>query len=145
MLYPDLLVGLKFLCDNKRQVDIENETLKNSIRGQAETTVHLYVGHRLDPPTDVSSCVLKTEDKIEEPVVSSEVFEKDNGDVNEVVELAASDLQDSQMKENLGKFCGTYRDVFAVRMTHFVDTKDKPAFQICSIQCCPIRIACGSG
>ena len=29
-LYPHVLIGLKLLCDNKCQVDIENETLKNS-------------------------------------------------------------------------------------------------------------------
>ena len=51
-LYPHVLIGLKFLCYNKRQVDIENETLKIRTRDQAETTVALYVGDRLEPPTD---------------------------------------------------------------------------------------------
>ena len=50
-LYPHVLIGLKFLCDNKCQVDIEDETLKIRIRYQAETTVSLYVGDRLEPPT----------------------------------------------------------------------------------------------
>ena len=83
----------------------------------------------MEPPTDENSCVLKTEDKIEEPVVSSKVLGNDNGDVDEIVELVASDLQVSQMKENLGTFFGTYRDVFAVGMTHFVDTNDNPLFK----------------
>ena len=50
-LYPHVLIGLKFLCDNKCQVDIENETLKIRVRDQAETTVPLYLD-RLEPPTD---------------------------------------------------------------------------------------------
>ena len=57
-LYPHVLIGLKFLCDNKCQVDIENETLKIRIRDQAETTVPLYVGDRLEPPTDERARVL---------------------------------------------------------------------------------------
>ena len=59
-LYPQVLIGLNFLCDNKCQVDNENETLKTRVRDQAETTVPLYVGDRLEPPTDERACVLQT-------------------------------------------------------------------------------------
>ena len=38
-LYPHVLIGLKFLCDNRCQVEIENETLKIRIRDQPKTTV----------------------------------------------------------------------------------------------------------
>ena len=113
--YPHVLIGLKFLCDNKCQVDIENETLKIRIGDQAETTVPLYVGDRLEPPTDRRACVLQTEAKIEEPVVvSNEVLEKNDEDVNERVELAVSDLQDSQIREKLSSLIGFYRDVLAL-------------------------------
>ena len=71
---------------------MENETLKIRIRDQAETTVPLYVGERLETPTDEKACALQTEDEIEETVVSNEVLEKNYEDVNEIVELAASDL-----------------------------------------------------
>ena len=98
-LYPHVLIGLKFLSDNKCQVDIEQETLKIRIRDQAETTVPLYVGDRLEPPTDKRACLLKTEDEIEEPVVSNEALEENDEDVNEIVELAASNVQDSQIKK----------------------------------------------
>ena len=101
-LYPHVLIGLKFLCDNKCQIDIETETLKIRIGDQAETTVPLYVGDRLEPPTDERACVLQTEEEIEvSVVVSDEVLEKNDEDVNEIVELAASDLQDSHIKEKL--------------------------------------------
>ena len=109
-----MLVRLKFLCDNKCQVDIENETLKIRKRDQAETTVSLFVGDRLEPSTDERPCVLETEDEIEEPDVSSEVLEKNNGYVNKIVELANSNLQDSQLNEKLCSLIGTYRDVFAI-------------------------------
>ena len=138
-LYPHVLIGLNFLCDNKCQVDIESETLKVRIRDQAETTVPLYVGDRLEPPTDERVCVLQTEDEIEEPVVSNEVLEKNDEDVNKIVELAASDLQDSQIKEKLSSLIGIYRDVFALAKNplgtaigteHFIDTNDNPPFKI---------------
>ena len=113
-LYPHVLIGPKFLCDNKCQVDFENETLKITIKDQAETTVALYVVDPLEPPTDERACVLQTEDEIEEPVVSNEVLEKNDKDVNDIVELAALDLQDSQIKEKLSSSIGIYRDVFAL-------------------------------
>ena len=88
-LYPHALIVLKLLCDNKCEVDIEKETLKIRIKDQAGTTVPLYVGDRLEPPTDEKACVLQTEGEIEEPVASNEVLEKNDEDVNEIVELAA--------------------------------------------------------
>ena len=138
-LYPHALISLKFLCDNKCQVDIENETLKIRIRDQAETTVPLYVGDRLEPPTDERACVLQTEAEIEETAVTNEILEKNDDDVNEIVELAASDLQDSQIKESLSSLIGIYRDVFAlakdplgtaIGTEHFIDTNDNPPFEI---------------
>ena len=114
-LCPHVLIGLKFLCDNYFQVDIQNETLKIRIRDQAEMTVPPYVGDRLGPPTNETAFVFQTDDGIQKPVVCSVVLEKNNGYVNEIVELAASELQDSLMKENLTKLIGTYRtDVFAL-------------------------------
>ena len=59
--------------------------------------------------------------------------------MNEIVELAASDLQDSQIKEKLSSLIGIYRDVFALAKdplgtaigTEFsVDTNDNPPFKI---------------
>ena len=112
-----MLIRPKILCDNKCQVDIENENLKTRIRDQAETTVPLYVGDRLEPPTDGRACVFQTENKIEEPGDSNEVLEKNNEVLNEIVRLAASDLQDSQIKEKLNNLIGTYRglqNVFSI-------------------------------
>ena len=71
--------------------------------------------------------------QIEEPDVSHEVLEKNDEDVNEKVELAASDLQDCQIKEKLSNLIGIYREVFAlakdpvgtaIGTEHFIDTND---------------------
>ena len=64
-LYPHVLIGLFLLCDNKCQVDLENETVKFRIGDQAETTVHLYVGDPLEPPTTrgLVSCKPMTKSK----------------------------------------------------------------------------------
>ena len=148
-LYPHVLNGLNFLRDNKCQVDIETETLKSRIRDLAETTIPLYVGDRLEPPTNEKACVLQTEDKIEEPGVSNELLEGNDGDVNEIVELAASDLQDIQIKEKLSSLIGNYRDVFvleknplgtAIGAEHFIDTNDKPPFKIARYNVAPYKL-----
>ena len=148
-LYPHVLIGLKFLCDNKCQVDIEHETLKIRIRDQAENTVRLYVGDLLEPPTDESACVFQTEKEIEEPGVSNEVVEKNDEDVNERVELAASDLQDGQIKEKLSSLISIYRDVFALAKNsvgtaigteHFIDTNDNPPFKIAPYKVAPYKL-----
>ena len=151
-LYPHELIGLKFLCENKCQVDIENEIFKIRIKDQTETTVPLYVGDRLEPPTDERACVLQTvqtEAEIEETVVSNEVSEKSDEDVNEIVELAASDLQDSQLKEKLSSLIGVYRDVFAlakdplgtaIKTEHFMDTNDNPPFKIAPYKVAPYKL-----
>ena len=144
-----MLIGLEFLCDNKCQVDIENETLKIRIRDQAETTVPLYVGDRLEPPTNKRACVLQTKDETEKADVCSEVLEKNDEGVNEIVELAASDLQDSQIKEKLSSSIGIYRDVFALVKDPFgtaigaeqsIDTNDKPPFKIAPCKVAPYKL-----
>ena len=59
--------------------------------------------------------------------------------MNENVELAASDLQDSQIKEKLSRLIGIYRDVFAlakdplgtaIGTEHFIVTNNNPPFKI---------------
>ena len=146
-LYPHVLIGLKFLCDNKCQVDLENETLTLKIRDEAETTVPLYVADRLEPPTDEKACVFQTEEEIEEPVV--EVLEKTDGDVKEIVEFAASELQDSLIKEKLSSLIGSYRDVFAlakdsfgtaIGTERFIDTNDNPPFKIAPYKVVPDKL-----
>ena len=148
-LYPHVLIGLKFLCDNKCQVDIENETLKTRIRDQTETTIPLYVGDRLEPPIDERACVLQTEAEIEEPVVSNEVLEKGDEDVNEIGELAASGSQDDQIEEKLSNLFGLYRDGFAlakdplgtaIGTEHFIDTNDNPPFKIAPYKVAPHKL-----
>ena len=148
-LYPHVLIGLKFLCDNKCQVDIETETLKIRFRDQAKTTVPLYVGDRLEPPTDERARVFQTEEDLEEPVVSHELLDKNDEDVNEIVEIAASDLRDSQIKEKLSSLIGIYRDVFAlatdplgvaIGTEHFMDTNDNPPFKIAPYKVAPYKL-----
>ena len=74
-----------------------------------------------------------------EPDYSNEVLEETDGDVNQIVELAASDLQDSQIKEKLSSLISICRDVFAltkdplgtaIGTEHFMETNDKPPFKI---------------
>ena len=69
--------------------------------------------------------------------------------MNEIVELAASDLQDSQIKEKLRSLIGNYRDVFAlvkdplgtaIRTEHFIDTNDNPPFKIAPFKVAPYKL-----
>ena len=119
------------------------------MRDQAERTVPLYVGDRLEPLTDARVCVLQTEGEIEEPAVLNKVLEKIYGDVNEIVELAASDLQDSQTKEKLINLISTYRNVFAlakdslvtaIGTEHCIDINDNPPFKIAPYNIAPYNL-----
>ena len=103
----------------------------------------------MEPPTDERACVLQTENEIEEPVVSNEVLEKNDEDVNEIVELAASDLPDSPITEKLSSLIGIYRNVFAmakdplgtaIGTEHFIDTNDNPPFKIAPYKVAPYKL-----
>ena len=70
--------------------------------------------------------------------------------MNEIVELAASDLQDSQIKEELSSLIGIYRDVFAlakdplgtaIGTEHFIDTNDNPPFKIAPYKVAPYKLS----
>ena len=148
-LYPHVLIGFKFSCDNKCQVDIESETLKIRMRDQAETAVPLYIGERSEPLTDERVCNLQTAGETEEPAISNEVLVKIDEDVSEIVELAASDLQDNQTKGKLSSLIGTYREVFApakdpfgtaIDLEHFIDTNDNPLFKIARYNVAPYKM-----
>ena len=69
--------------------------------------------------------------------------------MNEIVELATSDLQDGQIKGKLSSLIATYRGVFAVAkdllgtaiMTeHFRDTNDNPPFKIAPYNVAPYKL-----
>ena len=69
--------------------------------------------------------------------------------MNEIVELATSDLQDSQIKEKLSSLIGIYRDVFAlakdplataIGTEHFIDTNDNPPFKIPPNKVAPYKL-----
>ena len=80
-------------------MDIEIETLSIRIKDQAETTVPLKVRDRSEPSIHGRACVLQvlqTEGQSEESVVPNERLEKNSREVEELVELAPSDLQDGE-------------------------------------------------
>ena len=69
--------------------------------------------------------------------------------MNEIVEVAASDLQDSQIKGKLSRLIGNYREVFAlakdpfgtaIETEHFVDTNDNPPFKIAPYKVAPYKL-----
>ena len=69
--------------------------------------------------------------------------------MNEIVKLAASDLQDSQINEKLSSLIGSYRDVFAlakdplataIGFEQFVDTNDNPPFKIAPYKVAPYKL-----
>ena len=148
-LYPHVLIGLKFMCENNCQVDIEKETLKIRIKGQSEETVPLYVGDRLKPPTDEAAYILQTEAEIEESGFPTEKVENHLDDVQEIVQLAAAGLQDVKLKDRLSILIGDYRDVFAltndslgtaIGTEHYIDTNNNPPFKIAPYKVAPYKL-----
>ena len=112
-LYPHVLIGVKILCDNKCQFVIEDETLKIRKRDQTETTVPLYVGDRLEPPTDQRAWSSKPKTKLKNQLSLTKNYRKTTKIcVKEIVELVASDLQESQIKEKLSSLIGIFTALF---------------------------------
>ena len=69
--------------------------------------------------------------------------------MNEIVELAVSDLQDSQIKEKLSNLIGIYRDLFAlakdllgtaIGTEHFIDTNNNPPFKSAPYEVAPYKL-----
>ena len=99
----------------------------------------------MKPPTDERACFLQTE----EADVSNEVLEKNNEDANEIVKLAASEFQDSEIEEKLSSLIGRYRELFAlaedplrtaVGTEHFTDTNENPPFKTSPSKVAPYKL-----
>ena len=69
--------------------------------------------------------------------------------MNEIVELAASDLQDDQIKERMSSLISIHFDAFAlakdhlgtaIGTEHFIDTNDNPPFKIAPYKVAPYKL-----
>ena len=105
-------------------------------------------GKHVLPPTeeDYSSEETPSADEIAALTETNEKLEKE---VDEILNLATSGLEDPEIKERLRKLIREYRDVFslpsdplgtAVGIEHYIDTGDAPPFKIAPYKIAPNKI-----
>ena len=131
-LYPQLLVGLKFMTENGCQMDLASKQCLIRVSDSKTTAVGVNISDRYEHPPDDQACVIQTVKDTENPENDDLNAEVEN-DVDEIMQLAASELQNAEMKQKLRELVKQYRDVFAlakdplgtaVGTEHRIETKD---------------------
>ena len=112
-LYPQLLIGLKFMTENGCQMELASKQFLIRDSDSEPTAVGVHIGDRYEHPADDQAYMIQT-------VKNTENLEKDDlnaeieNDVDEIMQLAASELQNAEIKQKLRKLVKQYRDVFAL-------------------------------
>ena len=130
-LYPQLLFGLKFMTENGCQMDLASKQFLIRVSDSKTTAVGVHIGDRYEHPPD-EAYVIQTA-KIPKNPENDDLNAEAENDVDERMQLAASELQDAEIKQNLRELVKQYRDVFAlakdplgtaVGTEHRIETKD---------------------
>ena len=131
-LYPQLLIGLKFMTENGCQMDLASKQFLIRISDSKATAVGVHIGDCYEHPPDDQAYEIQNV-KIPENPQNDDLNAEIENDVDEIMQLAASDLQDAEIKQKLRELVTEYRDVFAlakdplgtaVGTEHRIETKD---------------------
>ena len=143
-LYPQLLIGLKFMTEKGCQMDLSSKQFLIRVSESKTNAVGVHIGDRYQHPPDDQAHVIQTVKNAESPENDDLNAEVEN-DVDEIMQLAASDLQNAEIKQKLRELVKQYRDVFAlakdplgtaVGTEHRIETKD-----VVPIKKAPYKIA----
>ena len=144
-LYPQLLIGLKVMTENGCQMDLARKQFLIRISDSKTTAVGVHIGDRYEHPPDDQAYVIQTVKNTENPENQDLNAESEN-DVDEIMQLAASQLQNAEVKEKLRELVKQYRDVFAlakeslgtaVGTEHRIETKDAVSIKIAPYKIAP--------
>ena len=141
-LYPQLLIGLKFMTENGCQMDLASKQFLIRVSDSKTTAVGVHIGDRYEHPPDDQAYVIQTV-KIPENPKNYELNAEVENDVHEIMQLAASELQKAEIKQKLRELVKQYRDVFAlakdplgtaVGAEHRIETKDAVPIKMAHIK-----------
>ena len=147
-LYPQLLIGLKFMTENGCQMDLASKQFLIRISDSKTTAVGVHIGDRYEHPPDDQAYVIQAA-KIPENPENDDLNAEIENDVDEIMQLAASDLQDAEIKQKLRELVTEYRDVFAlakdplgtaVGTEHRIETKDAVPIKMAPYKIAPHKL-----
>ena len=147
-LYPQLLIGLKFMTENGCQMDLGRKKFLIKISDSKTIAVGVHIGDRYEHPPDDQAYVIQTVKNTENPENDDLNAEIEN-DVDEIMQLAASELQNAETKQKLIELVKQYRHVFAlakdplgtaVGTEHRIETKDAPPIKMAPYNIAPHKL-----
>ena len=147
-LYPQLLIGLKFMTENGCQMDLASKQFLIRVSDSKTTAVGVNIGDRYQHPLDDQAYVIQTV-KIPENPENDDLNAEIENDVDEIMQLAASEPQNSEMKQKLRELVKQYRNVFAlakdplgtaVGTEHRIETKDAVPIKMAPYKIAPHKL-----
>ena len=132
-LYPHLLIGLKFMTENGCQINLASKQFQIRVSDSKTTAVGVHIGDRYVHPLDDEAYVIQTVKKPADNPENDDLNAGIEDDVDEIMQLAASELQNAERKQKMRELVKQYRDVFAlakdalgtvVGTQHRIETKD---------------------
>ena len=132
-LYPQLLIGLKVMTENGCQMDLASKKFLIRVSDSKTIAVIVHIADRYKHPADDQTYVIQTVKITENLKKKDDLNAEIENDVDEIKQLAASELQNAKIKPNLRELVKQYYDVFApakdplgtaVRNGHRIETKD---------------------
>ena len=147
-LYPQLLIGMKFMTENGCQMDLASKQFLIRVSDSKTTAVGVHIGERYEHPPDDQAYVIQTV-KIPENSENDDLIAEIENDVDEIMQLAASELQNAEIKQKLREVVKQYRDVFAlardplgtaVGTEHRIETKDAVPIKMAPYRVAPHKL-----
>ena len=147
-LYPQLLIGLKFMTENGCQMDLASKQFVIRVSDSKTTAVGVQIGDRYEHPPDDQVYVIQTVKNTENRENYDLNAEIEN-DVDEIMQLAASELQNAEIKQKLRELVKQYRDVFAlaqdplgtaVGTEHPIETRDAVPIKMAPYKIAPHKL-----
>ena len=151
-LYLEIMIGLKFMLENKCTTDLVEQKLTNPKDDGFIIKVPMQVASGHVPPPEDDGFVCETVPGLDTVSATSKINEKLEQEVDEILDLATPGLKITEIKEKLRNLIRDYRDVFslpsdllgtAVGVEHRIDIGDAK-LQNRALQNCSAQTRCSS-
>ena len=126
------------MTENGCQMDLASKQFIIRVSDSKTTAVGVHIGDRYEHPPDDQAYVIqtvKTTENQENDYLKAEI----ENDIDEIMQSAASERQNAEIKQKLRELVNHYRDVFAlakepldtaVGTDHRIETKDAVPIKI---------------
>ena len=148
-LYPEVLLGLKFMIESKNYPNVVSQELVIKKPDRSTVVVPMQLGGRHVPFPGKEAYVFDTIPAPDHVSVATELNDELERDVDEILNLATSDLESVEIKEELRRLIRKYREVFslpkdplgtAVGIEHKIDIENSPPKKIPPYKIAPHKL-----